>query len=542
MLVGGVRATDPGSVWPLPTSIQCTSGAAVQLHTGARIGVASDSQHSDALDKAVQIYTNILKPLAVDSGSVQLVWVKVTSAKFSLTTEVDASYNISFDSVSSTVNIVAVTPVGAQYGLETVSQLLGQGGFTCKNLFIQDSPQYARRGLFLDVAHRYVPVDTLQTIVQGMAFAKMNVLHMHFGDTGNVRVSSTTYDSVVDSVNGYYTPDDITAISAYASTYSVIVVPSISLPSHADGFSGIDDVKFCPKDDTIVYDDAEGTTVKALAKYVEETQANFAVPHYFISAYPAAASDGCSQDKIDSVTAKITDLLLAAGSSVGAFPSITSVAGVMASENIHILAQAADNITKLLAQKYSVVYGGSNHNYDLNTSSTPPCTGVGCYYDNITVYGAGVLGAVASAWTNNYCTTIDCAGGSTNPNAAAFMQSRDQDDVFAQSIVALIFPRAALVSGSAWSAVPLNTTVLQAAQSAMSTLLVARGVGACTCGTCTESTGCSGAYAQQSYSIKTVQAGMGFAIGLFTSLMVLILVSLFYKGSRGNRSGYTRVN
>ena len=95
--------------------------------------------------------------------------------------------------------------------------------------------------------------------------------------------------------------------------------------------------------------------------------------------------------------------------------------------------------------------------------------------------------------------------------------------------------------GSAWNFVKQNDTQLSIAYTHIARRLQSRGINACTCQTCTETKGCAGNYQEQSYNIPTVQGGMGFAIGLFSALLVLIIVSLFYKGPT-HQSGYTRVN
>ena len=46
------------------------------------------------------------------------------------------------------------------------------------------------RGIMLDVGRRFVPVALLLTMVDAMAYTKMNVLHLHAADFGGVRIES----------------------------------------------------------------------------------------------------------------------------------------------------------------------------------------------------------------------------------------------------------------------------------------------------------------------------------------------------------------
>ena len=42
----------------------------------------------------------------------------------------------------------------------------------------------------LDIGRRFYPMVLLQTIIDAMAFSKLNVLHFHFSDFGAVRIES----------------------------------------------------------------------------------------------------------------------------------------------------------------------------------------------------------------------------------------------------------------------------------------------------------------------------------------------------------------
>ena len=68
------------------------------------------------------------------------------------------------------------------YGLETFAQSLvsGQGGddeYFADVQTIRDAPRYKYRGLMVDTARHFLPLEMLFTVVDGMAVEKLNVLH-----------------------------------------------------------------------------------------------------------------------------------------------------------------------------------------------------------------------------------------------------------------------------------------------------------------------------------------------------------------------------
>ena len=47
---------------------------------------------------------------------------------------------------------------------------------------VTDSPSWRHRGLMVDTARRFLPPALLRTIIDGMSFSKLNVLHLHLSD------------------------------------------------------------------------------------------------------------------------------------------------------------------------------------------------------------------------------------------------------------------------------------------------------------------------------------------------------------------------
>jgi N-acetyl-beta-hexosaminidase len=73
------------------------------------------------------------------------------------------------------------------HALETLSQLcsfdrLRRRHVVVAQAAIKDSPKYNYRGLLLDTGRNYFPVASLERIIDGLAYDKLNVLHWHMNE------------------------------------------------------------------------------------------------------------------------------------------------------------------------------------------------------------------------------------------------------------------------------------------------------------------------------------------------------------------------
>ena len=90
--------------------------------------------------------------------------------------------------------------VGALRGLETLSQLIvySGDGFILPNLpiNIEDQPRFKWRGILLDTARHYFDIETIEKVIQGMGFAKLNVLHWHIVDSQSFPFESKKFPEI----------------------------------------------------------------------------------------------------------------------------------------------------------------------------------------------------------------------------------------------------------------------------------------------------------------------------------------------------------
>ena len=146
----------------------------------------------------------------------------------------DESYSI--QTATGQVIVTAATDLGAIHGLETLIQLVSTDtdGYYFPGVYIHDNPRFAWRGLLLDVALHFMPVDVVKRTLDGMAAVKMNVLHLHLCNDQGFRVESKIFPRLqeVASDGLYYTQEEIRGIVKYAAQRGIRVVPEFVVPAH----------------------------------------------------------------------------------------------------------------------------------------------------------------------------------------------------------------------------------------------------------------------------------------------------------------------
>lgn len=79
------------------------------------------------------------------------------------------------------IHVVASTPAGLFYGVQTVRQLIGQCGRTVPELRCVDWPDFPNRGVMLDVSRNRVPtMATLLELIDLLASWKINQVQLYF--------------------------------------------------------------------------------------------------------------------------------------------------------------------------------------------------------------------------------------------------------------------------------------------------------------------------------------------------------------------------
>jgi len=109
---------------------------------------------------------------------------------------------------------------------------------------ITDSPAYAWRGLLLDESRHFFGKEKVKSILNWMAFYKLNTFHWHLTDEPAWRLEIKKYPKLgviggtgdylnPDLPAQYYTQTDVEEIVAYAAARYIKVIPEIDMPGHA---------------------------------------------------------------------------------------------------------------------------------------------------------------------------------------------------------------------------------------------------------------------------------------------------------------------
>ncbi|MBL4643223.1 MAG: family 20 glycosylhydrolase [Flavobacteriaceae bacterium] len=148
---------------------------------------------------------------------------------------VDESYTL--DVKNKQILLNATTDIGAIRGLETLLQLVKNRKHTTyfAGVSITDAPRFLWRGLMIDVARHFMPVEVIKRNLDAMAAVKMNVFHWHLTDDQGFRVESKVYPKLhqLGSDGLYYTQAQIKDVVKYATRLGIRVIPEFDVPGHA---------------------------------------------------------------------------------------------------------------------------------------------------------------------------------------------------------------------------------------------------------------------------------------------------------------------
>ncbi len=150
----------------------------------------------------------------------------------------DESYQLSVTKKG--IRVEAETDLGAMHALETMLQLIepGKAAYQLPQVEVTDSPRFPWRGLMMDVARHFQPIEVIKRNIDGMAAVKMNVLHLHLTDDQGFRVESKSYPILHEkgSDGQYFTQIELRTIVQYAADRGIRVVPEFDVPGHASSW------------------------------------------------------------------------------------------------------------------------------------------------------------------------------------------------------------------------------------------------------------------------------------------------------------------
>jgi hexosaminidase len=228
------------SLMPMPANVQVGSGS---LRVDSSFSVAL-SGHSEArLDRAVdrflrQLARQTALPLLLKPGknSKATLVIQIAHASKEIQ-EVGEDESYVLEVSASGAKLTAPTPLGAMHGLRTFLQLVNVSpdGFAAPAVTIQDQPRFPWRGLMIDSARHFIPLDILKRNIDGMEAVKMNVFHWHLSENQGFRMESKKFPKLheLGSDGLYYTQEEVRDVIVYARDRGIRVVPEFDMPGHS---------------------------------------------------------------------------------------------------------------------------------------------------------------------------------------------------------------------------------------------------------------------------------------------------------------------
>jgi hexosaminidase len=234
--------TDQLNLMPWPQSINLTDGA-FALTKGFKVNITGNpnprifigaTQFLRRLDGRTGMFFNqgfITRLNEVPNAELQINCMQ--NGKIGL--HEDESYRLEISSGKITIN--TNSDLGALHALETLLQMLQNNStsYYFPIAVIEDFPRFSWRGLMIDAARHFQPVDVIKRNLDAMAAMKMNVFHWHLVDDQGWRIEMKKLPKLTQlaSDGGFYTQEEIKNIVKYADERGILVVPEIDVPGHA---------------------------------------------------------------------------------------------------------------------------------------------------------------------------------------------------------------------------------------------------------------------------------------------------------------------
>ncbi|HLN54570.1 MAG TPA: beta-N-acetylhexosaminidase [Bacteroidales bacterium] len=162
----------------------------------------------------------------------------------------DEGYNL--DITPELLRLSASSPAGLFRAVQTVMQLfpasieektMQEGPWQVPTGTISDRPDYAYRGMMLDVARHFFTVDEVKKLIDQISNYKINFLHLHLSDDQGWRIEIKSWPKLTEvggktevggGEGGFYTQEQYTELVNYAAERYITIVPEIDMPGHTN--------------------------------------------------------------------------------------------------------------------------------------------------------------------------------------------------------------------------------------------------------------------------------------------------------------------
>jgi len=239
-------------VVPLPDQIEMTEGKAFALTASTRIiypeGNEKMERNAAFLADFLELSTGIRPEITTDEANKDAVILSL-----GLQNENPEAYRIQIDRQN--IRIEGASEAAVFYGLQTLRKSVPVGNYkhvTFSPATITDAPRFGYRGMMLDVARHFQPVEFVKKYIDLLALHNINRFHWHLTDDQGWRIEIDAYPKLMEISSmrketvigrntgeydgtphgGYYTKEELKEIVQYADERYITIIPEVDLPGH----------------------------------------------------------------------------------------------------------------------------------------------------------------------------------------------------------------------------------------------------------------------------------------------------------------------
>jgi hexosaminidase len=248
------------NIIPMPVRVEPREGTFVLTAESVIVAGPSTLEKAEQLANFLRPATGFALPVLEESSNVSAIHLILDDRLKGLGME---GYEL--EVLSSGVRLRASSLAGLFYAGQSFRQLLPIEIFSesrvekvwqANAVSISDQPRFGWRGVHLDCARHFMPLEFVFKLLDLMALHKLNTFHWHLTEDQGWRLEIKKYpklttvgawraqtiighgyqsDPKFDGKphGGFYTQDQARAVVKYAASLHITVVPEIELPGHA---------------------------------------------------------------------------------------------------------------------------------------------------------------------------------------------------------------------------------------------------------------------------------------------------------------------
>lgn len=245
--------SDVYGIIPQPQNTTLGSGKPFILSSTTKISFPKNDKNlkqiAAFLSEYIQISTG--KKVQVTDSSISKNNIELQS---NFKNENKEAYKLNVNENKIVIN--GASSAGTFYGVQMLRKVLmistEKSQIKLPNVEVIDYPRFGYRGMMLDVARHFAPVDFVKKFIDILALHNINTFHWHLTDDQGWRIEIKKYPKLTEIGSkraetivgkskdeydgkphgGFYTQNEIKEIVEYAQKRYINVIPEIDLPGH----------------------------------------------------------------------------------------------------------------------------------------------------------------------------------------------------------------------------------------------------------------------------------------------------------------------